>query len=131
MKTKRNPARKTATSRAIDVTPPPSAPQGQEPRGKKPPLRQAVAEWVAAGSGLPLPDQAAGLLQAYRGARAAVLKARENLEALQHAESKTVLALARAYGGRPLRIDGTVHEFAARGDVVFFRRRQTDVVDVA
>ena len=128
MRTKKNPARKT-TSRAIDVTPPAAA---EAPRGnKKPPLRQAIAEWLTAGSPLPAPDQASGLLAAYRGAHAAVLRAKQGLEALQNAESKTVLALARAYGGKPLRIEGVVHEFAARGDVVFFRRRQTDVVDVA
>lgn len=132
MTTKNKTTRKTATSRAIDVTtPPPAAPRQAANGSKKPPLKQAVADWITAGSPMPMPDQATGLLHAYRGAHNAVAQAKQNLEAVQAAESKTVLALAKAYGGRPLKIDGVVHEFAARGDVVFFRRRQMDVIDVA
>ncbi len=130
MRTKRK-ARKTASTRAIDVTPPPQVAPQPAQRKRSSLLATAVEQWTAAGGLLPASDQSAGLLAAYRGAHNAVLRAKQDLEARQAAESATVLALARAYGARSLRIDGVIHDFASRGDAVFFRRRQADIVDVA
>lgn len=92
-------------------------------------LADIRARWAAGGSILPQPAESHKLLTAYKAARDQVAVIREQLQKALDVEAKTVLDLARAFGGNSLRIDGVVHDFASRGDLVFFRRKNVGIID--
>lgn len=85
--------------------------------------------WKSGGSLLPSPTESEKLLGAYRQAHTTVEAAREALQKALAIEGTTILELARAFGANSLRIDGVVHDFACRGESIFFRRRTVGIID--
>jgi hypothetical protein len=92
-------------------------------------LADIRARWKAGGSLLPQPAESGKLLAKYKQTHGEVVKAREVLQKALEAERAAILDLARAFGGNSLRIDGTVHDFACRGDLVFFRLKGVGIID--
>lgn len=134
--------RNTQPVRPLEAPPPMSAPR-QATRARRPNVEQPLdppefagsvlsdirARWIAGGSLLPQPAESEKLLTSYRKAHALVEETRAALQAHLATESAAILDLARAFGSNSLRIDGTVHDFACRGDTVFFRRKSVSVID--
>ena len=85
--------------------------------------------WKAAGSLLPEPAESQRLLAEYKRAHGVTEERRKALLEATEKEEKAILALARAFGGTSLRIDNVVHDFACRGETIFFRRRNIGVID--
>ncbi len=93
-------------------------------------LADIRARWKAGGSLLPQPTESERLLIAYKKAHDAVENARKVLHDALAVEGGTILDLARAFGGNSLRIGGVVHDFACRGETIFFRRKNVGIVDM-
>ncbi len=92
-------------------------------------LADIRARWKAGGSLLPQPTESEKLLAAYKKAHDSVEQARKVLQDAILVEGGTILDLARAFGGNSLRIGGVVHDFACRGETIFFRRKNVGVID--
>lgn len=87
--------------------------------------------WKDAGSKNPSTNEKEAGLAAYKNAGKSVTDAEKALSVAKEHEGETVLALAKLFGCRSLRIDGVIHDFASRGEKIFFRRKlSSDVVDL-
>lgn len=93
-------------------------------------LTQIRAAFKASGGKTPDTKTGQKLLGAFREAAKDRDRAETELEAAKMREYAACEALARAYGGESLRFDGQVHDFAARGTKVFFRRGGTNVIAI-
>lgn len=88
-------------------------------------------EWVKGGSKDPSKTEAEKLVKAWKAQRAKTEALEAQAEEARKAEQSYVVAMAKAFGCKSLRIDGIQHDFASRGSAVFFRRKNAvDVVDL-
>lgn len=93
-------------------------------------LANIKAEYTKNGGKDPSKADTKKLVDAWRAASAKVEAVEAQIAAAKVAESEAVLALAKAFGGKSLRIDGQVLDFASRGTTVFFRKKSNGVVDL-
>lgn len=93
-------------------------------------LAKIRADHKKAGGKDPSKAEAAKMVSAWQTAHSKVEAAEKALEAAKAEESGAVLALAKAFGAKSLKIGGVVHDFASRGETIFFRRKSTDVVEL-
>jgi hypothetical protein len=94
-------------------------------------LAKIKKEWEAAGSKNPTAEEGKKLVTALTTAQEKVKHAEEAMTKAKAAESAAIEKLARAFGGKSLRIGGVVHDFASRGDTIFFRKKtSSEVVDL-
>jgi hypothetical protein len=66
----------------------------------------------------------AKLLNDWRAASKAVTAAEKTIETAKEKEYAACRALAEAFGGASLEIDGQVHAFASRNGKIFFRQQK-------
>lgn len=94
-------------------------------------LTKIRGEWKKNGSKEPDDATKVALVKAYKISRDAYAKIAAEAALAKADESSKVKALAEAFGGRPLRIDGAVHDFACRKDMVYFRKKNAgEIVDL-
>jgi hypothetical protein len=130
--------KKPTNAPASDSTSTAPAGTGTQPSGAEPDendsgsiLTKIRNEWKAQGSKDPAVDDGKKLVAIYIETQAKVTAAEEALAKAKAAEYGAVEKLARAYGGRSLRIGGVIHDFASRGTIIFFRKKTaSEVVDL-
>jgi hypothetical protein len=94
-------------------------------------LSKIQKQWVKSGSKMPPAEEGKKLVGVYTGAATKVTEAEAALAKAKAEEYAAVEKLAQAYGCRSLRIGGVVHDFASRGNIIFFRKKSaSDVVDL-
>ena len=104
-----------------------SASNGTTTEESKEALLETIRKkWTAAGSKAPTDEVKKKLLDKYRKARTASDAAEAALKKAGADEEEAVKGLAEAFGGRSLKIDGIIHDFASRGAKIYFRRRTKD-----
>lgn len=103
----------------------------EEGESSGPSVLEAIRkEWTKAGSKDPSADDKAVAFAEWEKNRDARAKAEQALEGTIEQEAISVKKLAKLYGGRSLRYQGVVYDFASRGDRIFFRKKSAGVVDV-
>lgn len=85
-------------------------------------------DWVKAGRKTPDAKTLKSLATNLKTAETARESAEASLAKAKDAEDVAVLALAKATGGAPISLGGSVRTFAARNGRVFFRNQRTEGV---